>query len=715
MRAYTRGVAKPDAPGARPAGHDLAALQRVADAALAFLSEDDLLQELLARIREVLHADTAAILLLDPDGEHLSARAANGLEQEVEQGVRIPVGQGFAGRIAAERRPITIDDLDHANVLSPLLREHGVRSLLGVPLLVERRVLGVLHVGSLTPRRFTSDERDLLQLAADRAALAIEHANLYEQERVAHATAEAARRRLEALQRVSDAGLAFLSEEDLLQELLTRIKDVLHADTAAILLLDPDGLHLHPRAAKGIEEGIDPALRLPVGHGFAGRIAAERRPITIDDIDRAVVLNPVLRERGVRSLLGVPLLVERRVLGVLHVGSLTRRHFTAEEADVLQLAADRAALAIEHANVYEQRRLAEALQRRLLPEDVNRIPGFELASRYLPASDETFGGDWYDAFELRGGQIAVAVGDVVGHGLEAAAVMAQLRTALRAYASDGHDPRGVVERINQLMWDLGPTAMTTLVYVVIDPETESLEVAAAGHPPPLVVPAGGDGAFLPVRGGVPLGASEVARYEAERFPFPVDAVLVLYTDGLIETRGESLDRGLERLRAAASGGGGDVERLCANLVARLVPDRRADDVAIIAARMPRLADELRMTWPASRRSLAGVRRVLARWLRDRGANADEAYDIVVAGQEACANAIEHADGPGERSFEVHAACVGRRVRVTVRDHGRWRPPRGRHRGRGLAMMEALMDRVDVRREADGTRVALERTLRETAR
>ena len=160
-------------------------LQRVADAALAYLSEDELLRELLLRVTEILGTDTAAILLVDDAGTMLHARAAKGIEEEVERGVQIPVGKGFAGRIAAERRPIVIADVDHADILNPILREKGIRCLLGVPLLAEDRVLGVLHVGSLTPRRFTADERDLLQLAADRAAVAIEHASCTSERRAA--------------------------------------------------------------------------------------------------------------------------------------------------------------------------------------------------------------------------------------------------------------------------------------------------------------------------------------------------------------------------------------------------------------------------------------------------------------------------------------------------------------------------------------------------
>ena len=311
-----------------------------------------MLEELLERIRDLLDVDTAAVLTVDPDGGQLVARAAKGLEEEVERGTRIPIGRGFAGRIAAERRAISIDDVDHADILNPLLRERGIKSLLGVPLAVEREVIGVLHVGSLRPRRFTRDEARLLQLAADRAALAIEHARLYEEERQT-------RRELEHIQAVTDASLAHLELDPLLDELLDRVREALASDTAAVLLLEEDTNDLVPRAAKGIEE-VGRGIRIPVGAGFAGRVIADRRTVKLDHVDHSNVLNPILRERGVKSLLGAPLVVEGDAIGVLHVGTLTPRQFTPADERLLQLVADRAALAIAHARVLEEERLARA-------------------------------------------------------------------------------------------------------------------------------------------------------------------------------------------------------------------------------------------------------------------------------------------------------------------------------------------------------------------
>ena len=386
---------------------------------------------------------------------------------------------------------------------------------------------------------------------------------------------------LESLQRITDAALAYLSEEELLQELLRRLADALDVDTVAFLLLEGDALHA--RAAKGIEEEVEQGVRIPLGRGFAGRVAAERRPVVIDDVDRADIFNPILRQKGIRSLLGVPLLVEGRVLGVLHVGSLTPRHFTPDEQDLLQLAADRAALSIEHARLYEQQRVAEALQRRLLPPMTAESPGLDVAGRYRPAAGGGLGGDWYDIFAVADDSVWLVVGDVVGHGVEASAVMAQLRTALRAYAVEGHSPADALARVNELMWRLGPASMTTLACAVLDRPNECLELVNAGHPPPLVVTPGGGASYLTPH-GTALGVISDPTYEAASFPLAAGSILMLYTDGLIERRGESIDEGLERLRSVAEGFT-DVQALCA-AVERLVPAEPADDVAFIAASAP---------------------------------------------------------------------------------------------------------------------------------
>jgi signal transduction histidine kinase len=335
--------------GTRPRTHEeqLERIQSIADAALAHLELEDLLDELLLRIRDALETDTAAILLLDEATNELVARAAAGLEESVAAGTRVPVGRGFAGRVAAERRIVALDDVPSADIVNPILREKGLKSLLGAPLVVGGSVLGIVHVGTLQPRQFTDDDAELLQLAADRAALAIDHGRAY-------AAAVSAAERLARLQAVTDTTLDHLTTASLLDELVLRVREILETDTCAVLLVDEEREDVVARAAAGLEEEVEAGVRIPLGRGFAGRIAAERRVVFIEDVDHADVFNPILREKGIKSLLGAPLLAHGRVLGVIHVGTLQPRLFTEDDVALLQAAAERAALGLERALLHER-------------------------------------------------------------------------------------------------------------------------------------------------------------------------------------------------------------------------------------------------------------------------------------------------------------------------------------------------------------------------
>jgi anti-sigma regulatory factor (Ser/Thr protein kinase)/putative methionine-R-sulfoxide reductase with GAF domain len=515
--------------------------------------------------------------------------------------------------------------------------------------------------------------------------------------------------------RLSEPALAEMPLEALLNELLVRTKEILDVDTVAILLLDDAADELVARAAKGLEEEVERGVRIPIGGGFAGRIAAERTPIYIADVNHAEVLNPILRQKGIRSLLGVPLIIDGRAIGVLHVGTLTPREFTNDNAALLQVVAQRAAPAIERARLYEaldrEHRNAVALQRSLLPEGVPDIVGVDIAVRYLPARDEV-GGDWYDVIDLPGGLVGVAIGDVAGHGIRAAALMGQLRTALRAYALDGYPPGEALKRLDRLLNTIRGEGMATAAYAVLDPLTGALRVASAGHPPPVVVSSAGEARILDTTPAPPLGTLPFGSYlETETTVAPGEA-LMLYTDGLIERRRESLSDGIERLRVYA-GATGSADALCERVLRRLVPREGADDdVAMVVLRNLPITPEILVRFAATPTVLVQVRQVLRRWLHGCGVGPPDAAALTLACGEACANAIEHAYGPGPAFFELEAVYADGVVTLTVRDSGAWRPSRGDlERGRGLMMIEATMDKVDVHATDAGTEIVMSRRVR----
>jgi FixJ family two-component response regulator/anti-sigma regulatory factor (Ser/Thr protein kinase) len=529
----------------------------------------------------------------------------------------------------------------------------------------------------------------------------------------ARAEAEAMAGIVTQLERLTEAALANLSLDDLLHELLGHVCELLDTDTAAILLLDEERQVLEVKAARGLNGEAEARFTVPVGAGFAGRIVAERRSIVIEDVAQAEVLSPILR-RTVTSLLGVPLLAEDRIIGVMHVGTTGARKFSAEDNVVLQLAADRAGRAIERARRFQhEHETAVTLQRSLLPDRLPDVQGLALAARYLPGAAGTeVGGDWYDVIPLADGRVGIAMGDVVGRGIPAASLMGQLRNGLRAYAIEGHPPSGVLERLDRLVQSLNPGRMATLLYMVLEPDSRNATFANAGHLPPLVVGADGKPRLLEGARGVPLGVLPYASFEETGARLDPGSTLVLYTDGLVEERGISIELRLDDLQRVASAPFEGPNELCERLLHEMLPEGPGvDDVAVLAlTTAPASTDRLALTLPAEPEALITARRALRNWLAEVGVEAEALYDITLATGEACTNAIEHAYAPGEASFDLEALRGADDVVVRVRDYGAWREPRGQNRGRGLKLMQTLMDDVTVRRETSGTTVELRRAI-----
>jgi serine phosphatase RsbU (regulator of sigma subunit) len=368
-----------------------------------------------------------------------------------------------------------------------------------------------------------------------------------------------------------------------LTELLDRIRDILDVDTAAVLLLDSTSGYLVATAARGIEEEVTQGVRIPVGRGFAGRIAAEKGPVVLDRVDHTTVLNPILRARGIRSLLGVPLLHEGTVIGVLHVGTLGRRSFSTDDADLLQRAADRVALATQARLSGVERNAARALQTSLLPGRLPAVPGIEFAARYVPGDAGGVGGDWYDVFDLPSGSLCLVMGDVAGKGLRAAVVMGRLRSAVRSYALTAEDPAEILALVDRKLQHFEPGEIATVLVTRLEPANGCIEISSAGHPPPVLASPGSPSVLVELPIDPPLGADPDVQRRVSRLDIGRGAVVCLYTDGLIERRTVPLDQRLSELRGAVAAD--EPEAVCMSVMGRLVgTDPPADDIALLVAR-----------------------------------------------------------------------------------------------------------------------------------
>lgn len=644
-----------------------AAVSALGQRALAGGDLDELLEDAAATIMQVLRVNRADVLEVPAGGDELVLRVSVGPAAATGE-LRIPrVSGGLASFAIEEQKPVIAPDLAHERRFqAPVLTDVGFVSSLACPIGSRERPFGVLGAHTRERREFTDDDAHFVQAVANTVGAAVERGR-----------AEAAVLELAdvapTLMWTTDAEgrVTFVNRRWL--EFTGRTLEEEVGDTWAISAHPDDQAEMAARWRQALERRAE--------------FRTEYRLRRADGAYRWVLE------------VGVPRYGGGEFLG--YVGTATDIHERRSMEQALR-------------QVYErEHRIAETLQRSLLPETLPQIEGVGLAARYLPAgADTAVGGDWYDALELEDGRLALVVGDVVGHGLRAAATMGQLRNAFRAYALVEGSPAETVGRVDRLLAHEGAGAMATVLFLLLDRDTGEVAFASAGHPPPLVLTPDGP-RFLEGGRSVPVGATDSATFREHSEVIPPGSTLVLYTDGLVERRDVSLETRLADLAASAARSQGDIERLCDDLLADALGGADpADDVALLVVRPePVDTQPLALSLPAEPEALAGLRRRLGRFLHAAGASAQERYEITLTISEAAGNAIEHAYGPGDARFEVQAELDGADVVVAVRDRGSWRDRRGEHRGRGLRIIEGLMDQVQISREADGTTVRMRRRLR----
>jgi serine phosphatase RsbU (regulator of sigma subunit)/anti-sigma regulatory factor (Ser/Thr protein kinase) len=532
------------------------------------------------------------------------------------------------------------------------------------------------------------------------------------------AEAERATATIGRLQAVADAALTHRDLDALLPAILARTREVMDAEAAALLLLQDDGMFSLVTSDPVTQE--DRPDRVAADAGIAGRVLATRAPVVLDDPPPEDLADPSILDVGISSMIGVPLIAHDEIIGVIEIGTRKPRRLGPEDVDLLRLTADRVALAVDHARAFgREHRIAETLQRSLLPQTLPSLPGIELGARYLPAASEAeVGGDWYDAMALTGGRALLVLGDVSGKGLAAASTLGALRNAIRAYALEGHGPAEIAERVNEfVLADPGREHMATLVLAVFDPVDGELTWVNAGHPSPLVLSADGEASLLEGGRSVPLGVMPFPGYAVATTTLEPGGALVLYTDGLIERRGEHLDDGMELLLEAAAHGPLDPEALCDRLLAAAAPaGALSDDIALLALSHVPLGARLALDMPSEPGALRSLRALLRRWLAQADAADVDVHAIVMACSEACTNAIEHAGAGPDETISFEAVLQDGEVDVTVRDRGHWRDQRPpSDQGRGLDLIDALMDDVQLETSPSGTVIRLRRRLSEPVR
>ena len=654
----------------------------------------------------------------------------------------------------AHRRPVLVPVLDQKALEwfadDPLRRvtviEQGLRCFMTVPLIARGAVVGVASFyRSVTDSPYDQEDLALATELSARAAVSIDNALLFTRER------DASRERLQALDdaHAAQERLALLNDastrigttldlqrtaEELVEMVIPRFADFVTVDLLEAVMAGsqeheqapmPDDGTVRLRAVaigEATEAGMSGAADEVGQASWSAKLYAESlrsgRSILVPEVDEAALhrivahpdrVQPSL-DAGVHSYLMVPLLARGTVLGGAEfVRMRNPEPFNTADQSLAEELAARAAVCIDNARLYRRERdTAITLQRSLLPQEVHLTPGLEIAYRYLPSSVVSeVGGDWFDVVPLTSGRVALVVGDVMGHGIRAAATMGQLRTAARTLITMEVTPDQLLRSLDETASANGEGQLATCVCAVFDPADRSCTIACAGHPPPVVTEADGATRLLDVPPGAPLGVGGVP-FESVQFTLAEESVLVLYTDGLIERRDRDLDEGLELLSRAVAQPADSLEQGCDAVLEAMTAGDSDDDIAMIMARVLPADGGWIATLPLSNDlSVVGEARRFTRDTLVSWGLASLSEFTVLLVSELVSNALLHAGTPTQlrllrnRVLTVEVADVDdhapRLHRASEEDEG----------GRGMHLINELAHRWGSRATGDGKVVWLE--------
>jgi anti-anti-sigma factor len=673
------------------------------------LSGPGTVPERLGRVAELVGdlADRVTVWLRDDDGRYRPVAAVPQRDAAQVLSLAPITAPPDLERAYRAGRPFVISEVtdemlrsaasDDDSRYSSLVRL-GTRVVLVAPLIAAGQLVGLLTlIVRDAQRRYTDAELNLAGELAQRIATMVAAERMAARQRQLHEITVA----LSAANGVAEAAA----------ELTAGLTRLLGASSVAVCRLDGGALLLVDQQGYPAERVEQLAVaRLTAPYPFA-EAARTGRPVWLHTREGWRERYPEsfgeVRD-GTEATVALPLLVGGRVLGTVAASFPGPRLFEDEERAFLLTLAGQAAVAFERAALADIRReMADTLQRSLLPGRLPKVDRLAVTARYLPAVEGTqAGGDWFDVLALDNGCVAVAVGDVVGNGAVAAAVMGQLRSALAGLLLAGNSPARALELLDRFADQVTGARVSTAICLLLDPATGTLSYSSAGHPPPLRVDADG-GSYLDGGLGPALAVLASSHRPEASTTLPPGATVMLYTDGLVERRGSTLDDGMRRLAAATAARSGlALSGLVDGVVTEMItPVGAGDDIAVVAVRL--LPAPLRVDLPALPAQLRALRRTVHSWAAAAGLAADAVDDLQLVLGEAVGNAIEHAyrDVPEPGRVRIDAEPDdGGGLLVRVTDTGSWRPPPADpgFRGRGLQIISALAGEVDLTTGPEGT-------------
>jgi serine phosphatase RsbU (regulator of sigma subunit)/anti-sigma regulatory factor (Ser/Thr protein kinase) len=360
-----------------------------------------------------------------------------------------------------------------------------------------------------------------------------------------------------------------------------------------------------------------------------------------------------------------------------------------------------------------ERDLAIHVQRGLLPDRIHQAPGIAIAARYEAASEAlVVGGDWYDSIALSGGRVGLVIGDIVGHGIDAMTSMGRLRTAVLALAMNNDGPAQTLTAVDQFVATPDGTGYATVFYAIVDPLQRAIQYGSAGHPPALLLSPNGDARWLDAAQSQPLSGNDYGARPEAGIDYEPGSILVMYSDGLVERRGESLTTGLERLELLArSLSGESAQAICDGLFNGLAERERTDDVVVMVMRsQTELSTPYHETFPARPEELRNARSSLRKWMESQDLSSDVKDDLLIATGEVAANSVRHAyrDSP-TGDFDIHVEHVKDKLVAKVADKGTWRirDPGADSPGLGLGVVRSITQGLSIEKTGHGTHVTFE--------
>ena len=727
-----RGHDRPDT-----RGEDREALLRLAETTASTRDLGRILQAVTDAGTQLSGAEFGAFFYnaVDDNGESYRLNVLSGAEADHFRTMPAPRITPLFEPTFSGRGTIRVDDVTADARHGAFPAGHlPVRSYLATPVTSSTgEVFGALLFGHRETARFDAGVERIIRSVASQAAIALENARLFEAEQNARRQAEQTAARLAVLQQLTAALAAAVTENDVMDVLVRDVVAPLGASTIRVYLGDADDWRLVGWRGVPGSTPMPPPADLPPPIVRAMRTGQPvARPTTVDpgDIPQLVRAGDCV----VRASLCLPLITQSGVLGAIGLIWTSEREFADAEIEMLSASTRQLAATLERVRLFEAERdarrqlsasvaaitsVAQTLQRSLLPRQLPVLDEVSVAVRYLPgAQDVEVGGDWYDVVATDTGAIFV-IGDVQGHSLQAAAVMGQLRTGLHAYLAEGHELDVAVGRANKLLKELDPNVMATCCVAELDVSAGRLRVVRAGHPRPIVRRADGRVTQVDAAVGVPLGVLSRTTWPVTTVELGAGDRLVLYTDGLVERRGDDIEAGVTRLcDALATIPFGDPSQAADVVLGRMGSDL-TDDVALLVcdvvgtrARFESATMRLPVGPDVVGRARAFTREILARW----GCEplVDDATLLV---SEMVTNAIRHTDGKSVLKLQRETD----RVRITVTDT-ETRPPAPNMRfeptatsGRGMHLIDALASAWGVEPTGSGKSVWADLTVQDGLR